>query len=66
MRVAFITGDDQPQRVALLGPEPFAVLAVDHQYIIQAFFHRNTAGHCCAIRAFCNDPLGLRLNPDFL
>ena len=64
--VALPAGDDEPQRVALFGPQRFAVLRVDHEAIVEAFVERKAAGHVRAVRAFDQRPFGFLLDSGFV
>ncbi len=61
VHVAFPTGHDEAKRIALFGPQRFAVLAIDHERVLQALLKRDAAGHAAVVGAFGDHPLGLRL-----
>ena len=65
VRVAFIAGQQQPQRIALLRPDRFAVLAISKDRVLEHFFHRNAARHHRRIGAFREHPAAAVLEADF-
>ena len=63
---AFPAGNDQPQRIALFGPQRLAVLAVGHETIVETLVERQAAVHARGVGAFGQDPFGFFLETDFV
>ena len=64
--VALPAGDQQPDRIALLGAQLFAVLGVDDQAVGERLLERDRAGVAGAIGALEEHPPRVRLDPRFL
>lgn len=61
--VAFPAGNYESERITLLGPEGFAVLAESDEDVIQSLRHRDTGGDPRSVGAFRQHPLSFRLQP---
>ncbi len=60
--IAFPAGNDDAERIALLGPERFAVHAPDHHAVLERFLDRDRARHACGVGAFHEKPFRVRAN----
>jgi hypothetical protein len=63
--IAFPSGEDEAEGVALFRAEGFAVLAVDEHGVVQDLFHGDAAGHHGGVGAFGDHPLSIGLDADF-
>ena len=63
--VALVSGQQQAERIALLGPQPLAVLRIGEQRVVERLFDRNAARHRRCVGAFGQHPFRLRLDARF-
>ena len=65
VRVAFPAGQEEPRRIALLGPDRFAVLSVGDQRIVERLGDGDAAREHGGVAALGEEPRRLRPRADF-
>ena len=65
VRIAFVARQQQTERIALLRPQPLAVLRIGEQRVVERLFDRDAARHRRCVGAFGQHPLRLRLDAGF-
>ena len=63
--VAFVARQQQTERIALLGPQPLAVLRIGEQRVVERLFDRDAARHRGCVGAFGQHPFRLGLDAGF-